>query len=141
MLLAGPAPALATGTIDCSIADASVALDVSAAVSSGPGGQFSRLDGKLEIKAKAVPDGLRKTDIALDNLTQRWLAGNELKLRLYRDAGGDAPSGEINLIIEAKRAGKDKLDYRGTYVLTLSHAVAGEEKVVTLRGRASCVAG
>jgi hypothetical protein len=140
-LLLGVAPALATGTIDCTIADANMALDTSATVRDGPGRHFSRLDGKLQITAKAVPDDLRKLELKLDDLTQRWLHGNELKLRLHHDRGGDGPSAEVDLVIEARRAGKDKTDYTGNYVLSVSHVVAGEEKIVTLRGRAKCSAG
>jgi hypothetical protein len=139
-LLLNVTPALATGTIDCTIADAGLTLDASAAVRDGPGGHFSRFDGKLEIKAKGVPDALRKLEFKLDDLTQRWLHGNELKLRLYRDRGGDGPSAEVDLAIEARRAGKDKLDYNGSYILTVSHVVAGEEKIVTVRGRTKCTA-
>lgn len=60
-VLLGVPPALATGTIDCTIADAGLTLDASAAVRDGPGRHFSPLDGKREIKVKAVPDALKCT--------------------------------------------------------------------------------
>jgi hypothetical protein len=137
----GATPVLATGTLDCNIADANMVLDASAAVRDGPGGHFSRLDGKLEIKAKGAPDSMRRMELKLDDLTQRWLHGNDLKLRVYRDRGGDGPSAEMDLVVEAKRSGKEKPDYSGTYLLTVSHMAGGEEKVVTVRGRAKCTAG
>jgi hypothetical protein len=135
-------PALATGSLDCSIADASLTFDASATVRYGSGGHFTRFDGKLEIKAKGVPDALRKTEIKLDDLTQRWLRGNDLKLNVYWDRGGGGLSAEADLVIEAKRAGKkDETDFPGSYVLTVKHVVDGEEKTVTARGRAKCTVG
>ena len=135
-------PAMATGTVDCSIADANVALQASATVRDGPGGHFSRLEGKLDIKAKGdIPKDLRKLDLKLDDLTQRWLHGNDLKLRLYRDRGGPGPSAELDLVIEARRAGKDQTELVGGYTLTVAHAAEGEERIVAVRGRARCTVG
>jgi hypothetical protein len=136
--LLGATPGLATGVLDCTIADASLALDAAAVVRQGPGGHVSQLRGKLHVRAKAVPEAFRNIELKPDDLTQRCLYGNDLRLRIYRDRGGNGPSAELDLVIETRRAKKESLEYSGTYVLTVAHVVEGEEKLVILRGRATC---
>jgi hypothetical protein len=139
VLCLGVTPAAATAAVDCSFSDENLAFDAGATVSHGFGESFARFTGKLEIRAKAAPDDLRKLELDLEHLTQRWFYGNDLKLRLYRERSGEGPHASVELIVETRRASKDKNDYRGSYVLNISRLVAGEEKTQTLRGRAECV--
>lgn len=141
MLFLGAAPVAATGSVDCNFSDENLTFEGEATVSYGFGESFARFAGKLEIRAKSAPDDLRKLDFDLEHLAQRWLYGNDLKLRLYRERSGEAPHASIELVVEAKRAAKDNNDYRGTYVLNMSQVVGGEEKTLTIRGGAKCLAG
>jgi hypothetical protein len=99
---------------------------------------FVRFRGKLDIRAKDDLGDLRALDLDLEHLTQRWFYGNDLKLRLYRGRSGEGPHASVELVVEAKRASLDNNEYPGSYVLNISHLVGGEEKTLTLRGRAEC---
>src|SRR5262245_14090384 len=139
VLFFGATPAAATATVDCSFSDGNLAFEAGATVSHGFGESFARFTGKLEIRAKNTPEDLRKLELDLEHLAQRWFYGNDLKLRLYRESSGEGPHASVELVVETKRAAKDKNDYRGSYVLNMSQAVGGEEKTLTLRGRAKCL--
>jgi hypothetical protein len=141
VLCLGATPAAATATLDCSFSDENLAFEADATVGHGFGESFVRFRGKLEIRAKNAPadlGDLRTLDLDLEHLTQRWFYGNDLKLRLFRGRSGEGPHASVELVIEAKRASNDNNEYRGTYVLNMSHVVGGEEKTLTLRGRAEC---
>jgi hypothetical protein len=140
MLFLGAGPAAATSTVACSISDANLAFEADATVGHGFGESFTRLAGRIEIRAKAAPDGLRKLEFELEHLAQRWFYGNDLKLRLFRERSGDGPHASVELIVETKRPAKDKNDFRGSYVLNMNQLVGTEEKTVTIRGRAKCQA-
>jgi hypothetical protein len=83
MLFLSAGPAAATRTVDCSFSDENLTFDAGTTVSHGFGESFARGTGKLEIRAKAAPDDLRKVEFELEHLAQRWFYGNDLKLRLY----------------------------------------------------------
>jgi hypothetical protein len=144
-LLLGISPALATGNLSCHFGDRNLKFGAEATFSHGVGEGFVSFGGTLEVLAKGVPDDLRTLDLDLPHLTQRWLYARELKLRLHRERTGAAPHGYVELVVEAKQAGKgkDEIDYRGTYVLTVHHVPLGEAegKTLTLRGRAACSVG
>lgn len=137
------APAHATASLSCSFRDATLALEVEGTISRGVGEGVMNFGGTLEIlaKAAAIPANLRKTEFDLSHLTQRWLYGTEVKLRLYRERGENEPHGYVELIVETKRVPREESSYRGTYVLIVYDVPAAqgaEAKTVTLRGRAAC---
>ena len=137
------APAHATASLSCSFGDANLALEVEGTISRGVGEGVMNFGGTLEIKAQAaaIPENLRKTEFDLSHLTQRWLYGTEVKLRLYRERGENEPHGYVELIIETKRAPRAESSYRGSYLLIIYDvpvAQGAEAKTVTLRGRAAC---
>lgn len=137
------APAHATASLSCSFRDTTLALEVEGTISRGVGEGVVSFGGTLEIlaKAAAIPDDLRKTEFDLSHLTQRWLYGSEVKLRLYRERGENEPHGYVEIIVETKRVPREESSYRGTYVLVIYDvptAQGVEAKTVTLRGRASC---
>jgi hypothetical protein len=97
--------------------------------------------GEIEVRLKDAPPGLRKLPLALEHLTQRWLHGREVKLRLYREGDGQ---GSVELVVETRRAGKDETEFSGSYVLTVSSedaAPGAPTRTLKARGRASCSFG
>ena len=93
--------------------------------------------------AKGIPADLSKLPLELEHLTQRWLYGKDLKLRLYHERPGAGLHGTLELIVEAKQAQRDETEFRGTYVLIVYHipAEGADGKTITLRGRAACSVG
>jgi hypothetical protein len=160
-LLLGSGPALATISLFCDFQDGTLAFEAQASLGTGPGGHFATFDGKLETKAKGVPDDLRNIELGLEHLTQRWLHQGDLKLHLYRERTASGPDGFVDLVIEARRVrdksmdspgsskdsandSPDEIDYRGSYVLTIHYVLspsATEGHTVTLRGNAVCKVG
>ncbi len=142
-LLLGAAPVLATGGLSCTFKDRNVSFDAEATFSRGVGEGFVSFSSKLEVLAKAMPDDLRKLQLELEHLTQRWLYGKELKLRLYHERSGPGLHGYVEMVVETKQSAKEETDYRGTYVLTAYHipSEGADGKTITLRGRAACSLG
>jgi hypothetical protein len=144
LLILASVPAFATGSLSCSFADRNVKLEAEAAFSHGVGEGFMNFGGTLEVLAKAAPEDLRKLDLTLEHLTQRWLYGKELKLRIYHERTGNAPHGYVELIVQTRQHGREETDYRGSYVLNVYHLPDGsssEGKTLTLRGKAACSVG
>jgi hypothetical protein len=143
LLLLSDTPALASSSLSCHFNDRNLKFGAEATFSHGVGEGFVSLGATLQVLAKDTPEDLLTLDLGLEHLTQRWLYGKELKLRLYRERQRAAPHGYVELVIETKQAGKEAPNYRGSYVLTVHHLPPGktEGKTLTLRGRAMCSVG
>jgi hypothetical protein len=126
------------------IEDNVLKLSVEGAFSRGIGEGVINFGGKLEVLAKATPDDLRNLDLERENLTQTWINGRDLKLRMYRERTGSAPHGYVELVVETRQSARDELEYAGTYVLTVHHLTTeqdSEGRTFTVRGKARCSAG
>ena len=143
LLLLGVTPVLASSSLSCHFNDRNLKFGAEATFSHGVGEGFVSFGATLEVLAKGTPDDLLTLDLGLEHLTQRWLYGKELKLRLYRERKRAAPHGYVELVIETKQTGRQPPVYGGSYVLTVHHLPAGkaEGKTLTLRGRATCAGG
>ena len=134
-------PAYATASLSCSADDKSLRFSAEAIVSHGVGETVAQFAGELEVRLKEAPPGLRKLPLALEHLTQRWLHGREVKLRLFREREGD---GSVELVVETRRAANDETEFSGRYVLTVSSedaAPGAPARTLKARGRASCSLG
>src|SRR5215207_8605684 len=81
-VIAGVAPAAATGGLGCEAEDANLKFDVDTGVTRGMGGPFLNFHAALDIAMAGVPDDLRK--LALDDaMTHSWLDGKEVKLQFH----------------------------------------------------------
>jgi len=142
-LLLGTAPALATASLSCSADDKSLRFSAEGIVSHGVGEGVAQFTGELEVRLKEAPPGLRKLPLALEHLTQRWLHGREVKLRLFREREGEG-QGSVELVVETRQATKDETEFSGSYVLTVSSEEAAQgapARTLKARGRASCSFG
>ncbi|MFL4974575.1 MAG: hypothetical protein ACJ8DT_12930 [Microvirga sp.] len=134
-------PAYATASLSCSADDKSLRFSAEAIVSHGVGETVAQFAGELEVRLREAPPGLRKLPLALEHLTQRWLHGREVKLRLFREREGD---GSVELVVETRRAANDETAFSGSYVLTVSSedaAPGAPARTLKARGRASCSLG
>ena len=142
----GPADvAQASAGLSCSVEDKTLKLEVEGAFSRGVGEGVSNFGGKLEVLAKTTPDDFRSVDLEREHLTQTWINGRDLKLRMYREREGNAaPHGYVELVVETRQSPRDELEYAGSYVLTVFHLKSeqdSEGKTFTARGKAKCSAG
>ena len=103
-------PAYATASLSCSADDKSLRFSAEGIVSHGVGETVAQFAGELEVRLKEAPPGLRKLPLALEHLTQRWLHGREVKLRLFRERDGEG-QGSVELVVETRRAaqGRDRV--------------------------------
>ena len=74
----------------------------------------------------------RKVELNADNLVQRWIEGQDLKLWLHGDHDDKTP--DFDLIIEAKRKTKTSGNYSGAFRMNFEGA-KGPRKFA---GKASC---
>jgi len=140
MSLAHAAPAQASGAFSCEAADKAVKFSTSAGLSRG-GGMFLNMSAQLQIRDGAVPQDLRKLELAGEDITQRWLHGRELKLRFYRERDNKLPHGYVDLLIEARESKEDESKYRGSYRLSIYSLKTEQDsdgQRTTLRGKVDC---
>lgn len=132
------AAAHASGGISCEAEDKTVKFQAQAGVNS-LGAAFFDFKASLEILAPGAPKDFRKLAFNNDHLTQRWVGGRNIKLRLYRERAGE-PHGYVDLIIETWSRKDDELEYRGTYLLDIFDVTkdAPDGKTITLKGRVTC---
>ncbi|MBZ9676560.1 hypothetical protein [Mesorhizobium sp. ES1-1] len=138
-MLSTAGTAFASGGIWCNVDDSAVALDVAAGVTRGLGGPTFNFRGNLEIKARAVGDGLRKTVFEQSNLTQYWLDNKELRLNIYheQDVAKSFSSVELTILTTASDEGV----YDGKYTLAIYDSAADRDKdgeTTDLTGKVSC---
>ncbi len=140
--LAGAAPAAATATLSCAVDDRAVALDVQASVAYGMGEALSGFRGEIRVRLKGAPADFGTLVLEPEHLTQSWIHGRDVRLRLYRERG-EAPHGAVELVLETRSQGSDT-SFVGRYALTVDHQrQPGDGAVTTLkaRGRAACSLG
>jgi len=136
-------PAYATASLSCSADDRSLRFSAEGIVSHGVGETVAQFAGELEVRLKDAPPGLRKLPLALEHLTQRWLHGREVKLRLFREREGEG-QGSVELVVETRRAANDETAFSGSYALLVSGedtAPGAPARTLKARGRASCSLG
>lgn len=120
----------ATATLLCSIKDKSFEFVLQGAVGS-IASSLSGLQGEIDMKA-AGAEPARKVELNADNLVQRWIEGQDLKLWLHGDHDDKTP--DFDLIIEAKRKTKTSGNYSGAFRMNFEGA-KGPRKFA---GKASC---
>jgi hypothetical protein len=144
-LIASSLPAVASGSLDCSIKDKSVQIELHSGITRGMGGPFFDFKAELKTSLPSVPKDLQAVTFEMEHLAQRWLDDREAKLVVYREREGDGPHGSVEMTIETKRIKKDDEGfYAGTYVLEINETAAEgkpQPKPVKLRGRITCSAG
>ncbi len=136
-------PAYATASLSCSADDRSLRFSAEGIVSHGVGETVAQFTGELEVRLREAPPGLRKLPLALEHLTQRWLHGREVKLRLFRERDGEG-QGSVELVVETRRAANDETAFSGSCVLTVSGedaAPGAPARTLKARGRVSCSLG
>jgi hypothetical protein len=129
----------------CSVEDESFTINLEGIFSHGLGEALTEAKGEIEIKADVGPlaKGLAGKPIVLADVKQFWMRGQELKVRLYRDAEGEA-KGSLEIVIETAREGDDETAYAGTYTASVRRVDAktgAEEESVSARGPIACSAG
>ncbi len=138
--LLAAAPAGATGSLDCEIADKTLTFNAATAFSYSIGG-FNNFRGAIELRAKDVPADLAKFEFDNEALLHHWFGGKELKLEVYREREG-SPHGTLRLVVETRRVAGSDGAYRGTYVLTLFTVPegGGDGRSRTFKGKVECSA-
>lgn len=143
-VLAGVTPAGATASLSCSAQDRAVSFAVEAVVSHGVGEVVTGFRGEAILRLKGIPDGFRPQVFESGNLTQAWIRGRDVKIRIYRDGPESGPRASVELVIETRGAGGDATDFRGTYELSVEHLAASsgaEARTAKARGKAACSLG
>jgi hypothetical protein len=143
LLAFASSPAFASAGLSCEASDKTMKLSLEAGISRGVGEDFFSFKGELEILAAGIPKDFQKIEVAKEHLTQRWLDGRNLKLKIYREREGE-PHGYVDIVIEAWPRKDEEDQFRGGYTLTIfdmSVKKDGEGKTTTLKGRVTCSAG
>jgi hypothetical protein len=116
------APAMAYEHMVCKFSDGNLAFEASAVLVRGRGERFEGFIGRLEIRSQEVPAEIRSLELSTEHLTQHWLYGGDLKLRVYQERPASGLMGHVELIVQAKlverrRSPRHEWHYRGDYVL------------------------
>ena len=145
LLALGAVPAAASGNLLCSVEDETFTINLEGIFSHGLGEALTEAKGEIGIKADLGPlaTGLAGKPLALPDVKQFWMYGQELKVRLYRDSEGEA-QGSLEIVIETAREGDDETAFAGTYTASVRRVdpkTGAEEESVSARGPIACSAG
>lgn len=139
MSLALTGRAEASGSVSCTIAHASLKMDLEGVVSHGVGEQLTEVRGDVAVSDPLITSGLKAHKLERQDVTQFWLTGRNLKIRTYRDST-DVPGESLEVILEAVGKGQDELSYNGIFKAILSKLETGktEAKTRTIQGKVTC---
>jgi len=106
----------------CKFSDGNLVFEAKAVLVRGRGERFEGFIGRLEIRSKAVPAEFRSWELSTEHLTQHWLYGGNLKLRIYQERPALGLIGHVELIVQAKlvdrrRSPRHEWHYLGDYAL------------------------
>ncbi len=131
----------ASVALACSISQPAVELALEGVVSRGVGEGLISAQGQITVKAPVLEKGTVTVPIARELITQYWLSGPDLKLRIYWETPG-SPHETLDLEITARRSGgADGIDYPGRFtgLMTSMAGVTGSEaKTSKIKGRVDC---
>lgn len=138
------APARATSSIECVIADRVLKLTAQSSVSDGLAQGFVGFKANAEILMNGVPEDVHKLDLS-GSLVHHWIEGGDLRLRFYWERGGDKPHTSVELIIRTS-GDVDELELAGTYNLTIftldpPAEAEADGRTSTAEGKAVCSLG
>ncbi|MGE0024001.1 MAG: hypothetical protein AB7S70_10270 [Hyphomicrobium sp.] len=143
-MLAGLAPAHATGNFLCEADDASLELAAESTFSHGLGEAFMGFGAKATIKVEGTPKDLTELAFASAHLVHHWFTSGALNLHLYREREGSAAHGYVELIIETRQSPDDETAFAGTYEITVYDvgvSPGGEGRTWTAKGKVACSVG
>lgn len=144
LLVAMCIPASASGSLSCTIESKKVELSLEGSFSHGVGEGLVNAGGTLALHSDTVRTS--KVTLERENVTQYWLSGPDLKLRLYHEPT-EGEHEEIDIVIETKvpkGSDSDETTYKGTFVATLRGPLppgGSEGKTETAKGSALCSVG
>ncbi len=134
-------PTFASGSVSCSISDKSLQLEMSGVISRGVGAGLISVEGEAKSDIAILTGGMKTFTFDREQITQYWLSGQVLKLRIYRESEG-SPHESLDLEIEARqKGGIDSPSFPGTYTATatsMAGVTGSEAKSATVKGKISC---
>ena len=140
-----PIPALATGSLECVIADANLDFDFHGLFPYSGAAPLFQIGGHADLKEPETQETLKTFEVVAVDLKQQWFEGSDLRLQFYREtSGGSTPFAAVKLnIIAVSPGGDDETVYEGSYRLEITPEVKpGSEAVIIKReGKVSCSAG
>jgi hypothetical protein len=143
-LLAGLAPAHATGNFLCEADDASLKFTAESTFSHGLGEVFMGFKAALSVRVKDTPKDFADLELDAAQLAHHWFAGRALNLHLYREREASAPHGYVELIVETQQSEDDETAFAGDYKLVVFDVGApsdSEGKTWRAEGKVSCSVG
>lgn len=140
LLLATCSSANASSSLACSIEAKALQLTLEGVVSHGLGEQLTDVRGDLKLSHPLIASNLKAHALERQDVTQFWMTGRDLKIRLYRESTS-GPGESVEIIMEATGKSSDEgMSYRGTFKAVLSHLRDGatEAETKTLDGKLAC---
>lgn len=134
-LMAIPFSAFASGGVWCEAKDENLAFDFSAGQSGDAGGWWFGIQGSLVSKVDKLPADLAKFAIANENITQRWLDRDSVRLQIEKS--GDERQNFASVRLTVSTVALEELTYRGAYLLNIR---LPDGKEITRDGIVSCSA-
>lgn len=136
-------PAMATGNLGCEVDDATMSLNIESSISTGLGEPMLNFRGEASLKDGSISEPLRNPKFDRTHLTQYWLGGPDLRLRLYQDIDGEISQGSVELIIKTESSDEEG-GFAGRYTLMVYDTAGrkpGDAKESRFEGKVSCFAG
>ena len=103
-VLLASSPALASVALSCSIADKMLDLTLEGTISRGVGEGLISVKGEAKANIEMLSGEARAFTFERGEITQYWLGGQNLKLRLYRETAVE-PHETLDIVIDVRSKG------------------------------------
>lgn len=132
-------PAAASGGLSCSVDDGKATFEIESGVTRGMGSPVFNFRGTLDIADERLAADLRHSAFTGENLTQYWLDGSRLNLRLYRERV-EGPHASIDLVVLTESS-DDESGYSGSYTVSVGDLIGDnvpEPLEIEITGAVEC---
>jgi hypothetical protein len=116
-LMLAPLSASASGGVWCEAKDDNLAFDFSAGQSRDGGGWWFGIQGNVVSKVDKLPADLAKFAIVSDNITQRWLDRDSVRLLIEKT--GDERQNFASVRLTVSTVALEEAAYKGAYLLNI----------------------
>ena len=134
-LLAVPLSASASGGVWCEADDANLKLDFSAGQSRDGSGWWFGILGSVISKVDKLPADLAKFTIQNENITERWVDRDSVRLKIEKTGSESQNIASVRLTVST--VALEEVTYKGAYLLRIRLPDGNE---ITKDGIVSCSA-
>ncbi|MCM2472946.1 hypothetical protein HGO38_05580 [Rhizobium sp. CG5] len=124
----------------CAVDDGAMKLSVESGFLLGEGQELNHFRGIVAFNQDKGPTPVAEARLTSAMLTQHWMDGDEMRLRVYYKSERDKSAASLDLTIETKRTKRGSGRFEGNYtaVMQADGSASNAPPPVTRNGRLLC---